>query len=57
MYTLDEVSGDGCVSPAKRSEPLKDTSYFKTFTASRDIDTTTRPNDADFPPDYLYEIG
>jgi hypothetical protein len=38
-------------------EPLKDISYFKTLTVNRDIDTITWPNDADFSPDFLYEIG
>jgi len=38
-------------------EPLKDISFLKTFTVNRDIDTITWPNDADFPPDFLYEIG
>jgi hypothetical protein len=38
-------------------QPLKDPSYFKTFTVSQDIDTVTWPNDADFSPDFLYEIG
>lgn len=38
-------------------EPLKDLSYFKSFTVNSDIDTVTWPNDADFSPDFLYEIG
>lgn len=38
-------------------EPLKDISYFKSFTVNRDIDTITWPNDADFSPDFLYAIG
>ena len=38
-------------------EPLKEISYFKTFTVNRDIDTITWPNHADFCPDFLYEIG
>jgi hypothetical protein len=38
-------------------QPLKDPSYFATFTVNHDIDTVTWPNDADFSPDFLYEIG
>jgi hypothetical protein len=38
-------------------EPLKDMSFFKRFTVNRDIDTIVWPNDADFSPDFLYEIG
>ena len=38
-------------------EPLKDIIYFKAFKVNPDIDTVTWPNDADFSPDFLYEIG
>lgn len=38
-------------------EPLKDQSYFKQFRVNQDIDTVVWPNDADFSPDFLYEIG
>ncbi|MBI4025828.1 MAG: DUF2442 domain-containing protein [Verrucomicrobia bacterium] len=38
-------------------EPLTDLSYFKQFTVNRDIETVVWPNDADFSPDFLYEIG
>jgi hypothetical protein len=38
-------------------EPLKDPEFFKSFYANRDIDTVVWPNDADFSPDFLYEIG
>jgi len=38
-------------------EPLKDVAYFRSFRVSRDIDTVAWPNDADFSPDFLYEIG
>jgi hypothetical protein len=38
-------------------EPLKDPQYFRRFTVNPDIDTVTWPNNADFPPDFLYEIG
>jgi len=38
-------------------EPLKDLSYFRRFTVNHDIDTVVWPNDADFSPDFLYEIG
>ena len=38
-------------------EPLKDLSYFRQFKVNRDIDTVVWPNDADFSPDFLFEIG
>jgi len=38
-------------------EPLKDLSYFQRFSVNREIDTIVWPNDADFSPDFLYEIG
>jgi len=38
-------------------EPLKDLSFFKSFNVTTDIDTVTWPNNADFSPDFLYEIG
>jgi hypothetical protein len=38
-------------------EPLKDPAYFRRFTLDRDIDTLVWPNDADFSPDFLYDIG
>jgi hypothetical protein len=38
-------------------EPLKDLQYFRRFTVNPDIDTITWPNDADFSPEFLYEIG
>ena len=38
-------------------QPLKDPAYFKSFTLNRDIDTVAWPNDADFSPDFLYEVG
>lgn len=38
-------------------EPLKDISYFKSVTLNKDIDTIVWPNNADFSPDFLYEIG
>ena len=38
-------------------EPLKDPEYFRRFTVNEDIDTVTWPNEADFSPDFLYEIG
>jgi len=39
------------------SEPLKDVAYFQRFTVNHDIDTIEWPNNADFSPDFLYEIG
>ncbi len=38
-------------------EPLKDIAYFKSFTVNQDIDTVTWPNNADFSPEFLYEVG
>jgi hypothetical protein len=38
-------------------ELLKDIFYFKSFEVNRDIDTVVWPNEADFSPDFLYEIG
>lgn len=38
-------------------EPLKDPQFFRRFTVNPDIDTVTWPNNADFSPDFLYEIG
>lgn len=38
-------------------EPLKDLGYFRLFKVNRDIDTIVWPNNADFSPDFLYEIG
>jgi len=38
-------------------EPLMGPEYFRRFTVNWDIDTITWPNDADFSPDFLYEIG
>ncbi len=38
-------------------EPLKDLSYFKKVILNKGIDTIVWPNNADFSPDFLYEIG
>jgi len=38
-------------------EPLKDQGFFKSFYVNRDIDTVVWPNNADFSPDFLYDIG
>jgi hypothetical protein len=38
-------------------EPLKDIDFFKSFYVNQNIDTIVWPNDADFSPDFLYEIG
>ena len=38
-------------------EPLKDIKFFKSFQVNKDIDTVVWPNNADFSPDFLYEIG
>jgi hypothetical protein len=38
-------------------KPLKNLSYFKSAVLNMDIDTVVWPNNADFSPDFLYEIG
>ncbi|MCL0078439.1 DUF2442 domain-containing protein [Dehalococcoidia bacterium] len=38
-------------------EPLKDTGYFKTVRVNPEIDTIVWNNNADFSPDFLYEVG
>jgi hypothetical protein len=38
-------------------EPLQDMDFFKSFYVNHDIDTIVWPNNADFSPDFLYEIG
>jgi hypothetical protein len=38
-------------------EPLKNLEYFKLVRLNPDIDTIVWPNNADFSPDFLYEIG
>lgn len=38
-------------------EPLKDISFFKQAKLNADIDTVVWPNNADFSPDFLYEVG
>ncbi len=38
-------------------EPLKQIDFFKSFRVDKDIDTIVWPNNADFSPDFLYEIG
>ncbi|NCO94256.1 MAG: hypothetical protein AUJ96_09310 [Armatimonadetes bacterium CG2_30_66_41] len=38
-------------------EPLREVAYFKRLKVSPDTDTVVWPNDADFSPDFLYEIG
>ena len=37
--------------------PLRDLSYFRQFRVNQDIDTIVWPNNADFSPDFLYEIS
>ena len=36
-------------------EPLKDVSYFRSFTVNHELHTITWPNGADFAPEFLYE--
>ena len=38
-------------------KPLKDIDFFKSFYVNHDIDTIVWTNNADFSPDFLYEIG
>ena len=38
-------------------EPLKDLDFFKSFSINPDVDTIVWLNNADFSPDFLYEIG
>ena len=38
-------------------EPLKDVRYFKTVRVHPELRTIVWDNDADFSPDFLYEIG
>ena len=38
-------------------EPLKDLHYFQKVKINSDIDTIVWPNEADFSPDFLFEIG
>jgi hypothetical protein len=38
-------------------EPLIDIEYFKSVRLNPDIDTVVWANEADFSPDFLFEIG
>lgn len=38
-------------------EPLINIEYFKSVRINPDIDTVVWSNEADFSPDFLYEIG
>jgi Protein of unknown function (DUF2442) len=38
-------------------EPLKNVNYFKCFRLHPELETIVWENDADFSPDFLYEIG
>ncbi len=38
-------------------KPLKDINYFKRVSVNPDLDTIVWENNADFSPDFLYEIG
>jgi len=38
-------------------EPLRDLDFFKKVSLNTDIDTIVWTNDADFSPDFLYEIS
>ena len=38
-------------------EPLTNIDYFKSVRVNPDIDTIVWSNEADFSPDFLYEVG
>jgi hypothetical protein len=38
-------------------EPLKNVDYFRRFRVDPDLDTVVWPNDADFSPDFLFDIS
>ncbi len=38
-------------------QPLRDPKYFKRVRVNHDLDTIVWPNEADFCPDFLYQIG
>jgi hypothetical protein len=38
-------------------KPLKNIDFFRKVTVNPDIDTIVWPNNADFAPEFLYEIG
>jgi len=38
-------------------EPLRDLAYFRQVVVNKDIDTVVWPNNADFSPDFLYDIS
>lgn len=38
-------------------EPLKNPDFFRKVKLNSDIDTIVWPNNADFAPEFLYEIG
>lgn len=38
-------------------KPLNNINYFKRVKVNEDIDTIVWPNNADFSPDFLYEIS
>jgi hypothetical protein len=38
-------------------KPLKSLNFFRKVSLNRDIDTIVWPNNADYSPDFLYEIG
>lgn len=64
-YRLRLTFSDGVIKDVDLSdelygqifEPLKDLSFFKQVKVSEELGTIFWPNDADFAPEFLYEIG
>jgi len=58
LYFSDGSEGEIDLEPDLDGEifmPLKDVSYFRSFTVNHELHTITWPNGADFAPEFLYE--